>query len=198
MSYCDLFFGLYPSSLYFVITTFRGMALPSSSGEPDLLGPVDRAGLYRWSTDGREEPSLETLWLQNMETMDKVQRIDRSNTVPSSKTFRDQKSVEVFWVWWRVVLFRGYQRFGGTFRLIPAKHWQPPTKIHGDTTQNTRIVTKYYTLLLCRMTYSGIRMRNSHAIHTATRSNFRRLKSVNAVGTQKTLLLAAIQLTLSM
>jgi hypothetical protein len=26
----------------------------------------------------REEPSLETLWLQNIETMDKVQRIDRS------------------------------------------------------------------------------------------------------------------------
>jgi hypothetical protein len=26
----------------------------------------------------REEPSLETLWLQNIETIDKVQRIDRS------------------------------------------------------------------------------------------------------------------------
>jgi hypothetical protein len=40
----------------------------------------------------REEPSLEMLWLQNIETMDKVQRIDRSNTAPSSKTFRDELS----------------------------------------------------------------------------------------------------------
>jgi hypothetical protein len=27
----------------------------------------------------REEPSFETLWLQNIETTDKVQRIDHSN-----------------------------------------------------------------------------------------------------------------------
>jgi hypothetical protein len=47
--YCDLFFELYLSSLYFVITTFRGMALPSSLGEPNLLGPIDRASLYRWT-----------------------------------------------------------------------------------------------------------------------------------------------------
>jgi hypothetical protein len=33
------------------------MALPSSSGEPTLLGPVDWTSLYRWT---REEPSLET------------------------------------------------------------------------------------------------------------------------------------------
>jgi hypothetical protein len=38
----------------------------------------------------REEPSLETLWLQNIRLMDKVQIIDRSNTAPSSKTFRDE------------------------------------------------------------------------------------------------------------
>jgi hypothetical protein len=49
--YCDLFFGLYPSSLCFVTTTFRGMAFPSLSGEPNLLGPIDRATLYRWTTD---------------------------------------------------------------------------------------------------------------------------------------------------
>jgi hypothetical protein len=30
----------------------------------------------------REEPSLETLWLQNIRTMDKVQIIERSNTAP--------------------------------------------------------------------------------------------------------------------
>jgi hypothetical protein len=40
----------------------------------------------------REEPSLETLWLRNMETMEKVQKIDRSYTAPSSKTFRDTSS----------------------------------------------------------------------------------------------------------
>jgi hypothetical protein len=37
--YCNLFFGLSPSSLCFSTTTFRGMALPSSSGEPTLVGP---------------------------------------------------------------------------------------------------------------------------------------------------------------
>jgi hypothetical protein len=40
--YCDLFFGLYPSSLCFVITTFRRMALPLSLGGP--VGPSIEAG----------------------------------------------------------------------------------------------------------------------------------------------------------
>jgi hypothetical protein len=48
------------------------MALPSSSGVPTLVGPVDGASLYWW-------------------TMEKVQKIDRSNTAPSSKTFRDEQ-----------------------------------------------------------------------------------------------------------
>jgi hypothetical protein len=43
----------------------------------------------------RDEPSLEMLWLQNIEMMDKVQRIDRSNAAPSSKTFRDGQFVLV-------------------------------------------------------------------------------------------------------
>jgi hypothetical protein len=36
-------------------------------------------GLYpqRYHNVLKEEPSLKTLWLQNIETMDKVQRIDR-------------------------------------------------------------------------------------------------------------------------
>jgi hypothetical protein len=38
----------------------------------------------------REEPSLETLWLKNIGTMDEVQKIDCNNTTPSSKTFRDE------------------------------------------------------------------------------------------------------------
>jgi hypothetical protein len=54
------------------------MVLPSSSDEPTLLGPVDRASLYRWT---REEPSLETLWLKNIRTMDKVQITDPSTNV---------------------------------------------------------------------------------------------------------------------
>jgi hypothetical protein len=45
---------------------FQGMVLPSSSGEPTLLGPVDWASL---------------------------QITDRSNTAPSSKTFRDEPPI---------------------------------------------------------------------------------------------------------
>jgi hypothetical protein len=41
----------------------------------------------------REKPFLETLWLKNIGTMDKVQKIDRSNTTPSSKTFRDEPNI---------------------------------------------------------------------------------------------------------
>jgi hypothetical protein len=47
--YCNLLFRLYPSALCFETTTFGGMALPLSSSEPTLLGPVDRASLYRWT-----------------------------------------------------------------------------------------------------------------------------------------------------
>jgi hypothetical protein len=54
--------------VFFAITTFRGMVLPSSSGEPTLLGPVDWARLHRWMTD-------------------KVQITDRNNTAQFSKTF---------------------------------------------------------------------------------------------------------------
>jgi hypothetical protein len=82
--HCDLYFGLSPSSPCFKTTTFRGMALPSSSGAPTLVGPVDGAGLYRW-----------TWWLRNKETMEKVQKIDRSYTAPSSKTFGDELIVTI-------------------------------------------------------------------------------------------------------
>jgi hypothetical protein len=60
------------------------MVLPSSSGETYAVGSG------RSSLMSREEPSLETLWLQNIRTMDKVQIIDRNNRAPSSKTFRDE------------------------------------------------------------------------------------------------------------
>jgi hypothetical protein len=48
---------------------FEGWFFPRHQVKPNLLGLVDRASLYRW-------------------TMDKVQTTDRSNTAPSSKTFR--------------------------------------------------------------------------------------------------------------
>jgi hypothetical protein len=38
LNYCDLLFGLYPSSLCFATTTFQGMVLPSSSGETYSVG----------------------------------------------------------------------------------------------------------------------------------------------------------------
>jgi hypothetical protein len=44
--FCHLFFGLYPLSLCFSTTTFWEMAVPSSSSEPTLMGPVDRASLH--------------------------------------------------------------------------------------------------------------------------------------------------------
>jgi hypothetical protein len=44
----------------------------------------------------REEPSLETLRLKNIGTMDKVQKIYLRNTTPSSKTFRDEFEVDIF------------------------------------------------------------------------------------------------------
>jgi hypothetical protein len=79
--YYDLFFGLYPLSLSFSTTTFRGMALPSSSGEPTWVGPVDRASLCRQKLSTKNA-FLETLWLKNIGMMDEVQKIDRSNTTP--------------------------------------------------------------------------------------------------------------------
>jgi hypothetical protein len=46
-NYYFLNFGLCPSSPCFKTTTFQGMALPSSSGAPTLVGPVDGASLCR-------------------------------------------------------------------------------------------------------------------------------------------------------
>jgi hypothetical protein len=73
------------------------MVLPSSSGETYSIGGspieaslIDRTQQSRFHLMTREEPSLETLWLQNIRMTDEVQIIDRSNTAPSSKTFRDE------------------------------------------------------------------------------------------------------------
>jgi hypothetical protein len=56
----------------------------------------------------REEPTLETMCLQNTETMYKDQRVERSNTAPSSKTFSDEQTVHVpaleFDVWSKIDL----------------------------------------------------------------------------------------------
>jgi hypothetical protein len=62
----------------------------SSLGGPIEASSIDWTQQSRFHLMMREEPSLETLWLQNIRTMDKVQITDRSNTAPSSKTFRDE------------------------------------------------------------------------------------------------------------
>jgi hypothetical protein len=60
------------------------------------IGPPIEASSIDWTQQSRfhlmttEEPSLETLWLQNIRTIDKVQITDRSNTSSSSNTFRDE------------------------------------------------------------------------------------------------------------
>jgi hypothetical protein len=52
----------------------------------------------------------EPLWLQNIRTMDKVQTIDHSNTVPSSKTFRNE-------VWWILLTHLLYEAFFGVLNI---------------------------------------------------------------------------------
>jgi hypothetical protein len=47
-------------------------------------GSIDRTQQTRFHVMTREEPSLETLWLQDVRTMDKVQIMDRSNWKYSS------------------------------------------------------------------------------------------------------------------
>jgi hypothetical protein len=104
--YCDLLFGLHPSSLCFVTTAFQGMVLPSSSGETYSVGwlaclvhsvhrSIDRTQLNRFHLMTREEPSLETLWLQNVRAMDLVQITDRSK---SSHLFNEPLNIEQFHV----------------------------------------------------------------------------------------------------
>jgi hypothetical protein len=69
--YCDLLFGLYHlSPLCFATTTFQGPPIEASS--------IDRTQQSSFHLMTNEEPSLETLWLQNIRTVDKVQIIDRS------------------------------------------------------------------------------------------------------------------------
>jgi hypothetical protein len=76
--YWDLPFGLYPSSLCFLTTTFQGMVLLSSSEVKIEASSIDRTQQGRFHLITREEPSLETLWLKNIRMMDKVQITDPS------------------------------------------------------------------------------------------------------------------------
>jgi hypothetical protein len=77
---------LYIVFMFFLTTTFQGMVLPSLSGETYSVGfgqpieasSINRTQQSRFHLRTREEPSLETLWFQNIRTMDKVQIIDRS------------------------------------------------------------------------------------------------------------------------
>jgi hypothetical protein len=64
----------------------------STQCPPIEASSIDRTQQSRFHLMTTEEPSLETLWLQNIRTMNKVQIIYYSNTAPSSKTFRDELS----------------------------------------------------------------------------------------------------------
>jgi hypothetical protein len=73
--YCDLLFGLYPSSLCFLTTI-----------EASLIDQIQQSRFHLMT---REELSLETLWLKNIRTMDEVQITDRSNRILVSPTLSD-------------------------------------------------------------------------------------------------------------
>jgi hypothetical protein len=42
------------------------------------------------ASNGGPIEAIKPLWMKNIGTMDKVQKVDRSNTAPSSETFRDE------------------------------------------------------------------------------------------------------------
>jgi hypothetical protein len=65
----------------------------SSQCPPIEASSIDRTQHSRFHL--REDPSLETLWLKNVRTIDKVQITDCSFTAPSSKTFGDESSCVV-------------------------------------------------------------------------------------------------------
>jgi hypothetical protein len=102
----------------------------------------------------REEPSLETLWLQNIRTMDKVQIIDRGNTAPSSKTFGDEVKfcVEIYQIQIPCVSRdssvrtmtdcrldkRGFDsRLGKDFSVLHTGFGGPPSLLSGDKSVET-------------------------------------------------------------
>jgi hypothetical protein len=57
----------------------------------------------------REEPSLETSWLQNIETIDKVQRIDRSNKISSQRKHNSVATHKTNI--WNTLVFQKHTRF---------------------------------------------------------------------------------------
>jgi hypothetical protein len=85
-------FGLSPSSPCLLTTTFRGMALPSFSGAPTLVGPVGGASLYRWTQNAKHTGHAFQLCVvvYKQEDDGESQNLKNSNTAPSSKTFRDE------------------------------------------------------------------------------------------------------------
>jgi hypothetical protein len=57
----SVFWTLSIALVFFKQQRFKGWFFPRHQVKPTLLGPVDRAILYRWT---REKPSLETLWFK--------------------------------------------------------------------------------------------------------------------------------------
>jgi hypothetical protein len=78
-SFCDLFFGLIHRPYISQTQRFEGWL----DGLPIEASSIDLTHQSRFHLMTREKPSLETLWLKNIGTMDKVQKNDRSNTAPS-------------------------------------------------------------------------------------------------------------------
>jgi hypothetical protein len=75
---------------YFLKTTaFQEMVLPSSSGVTYSVGS-GRSGLSVVHHHHHQNPILKRCGFGKVRAMDKVQKTDPSNTVPSSKTFRDE------------------------------------------------------------------------------------------------------------
>jgi hypothetical protein len=98
---------------------FKGWFFPHLQVKPTLLGPVDRASLYRW-----------TLWLKNIRTVDKVHIIDRSNTAPSWKRlemnqetcfqmFRFFVTAFLNYFWTNGLMFKNFGRNVMPFGVLP-------------------------------------------------------------------------------
>jgi hypothetical protein len=133
--YCYLLFRLYPFVLMFCNHNVSrdGSSLVIRWNLLCLVRSIELAYIGRLHLMTREEPSLETLWLQNIGTMDKVQLIDRSSLNGSIRSryaeiiLRSEvltgmnMSKLVFWVVAPCGLVGKYHHFEGTYCL----HLQP-------------------------------------------------------------------------
>jgi hypothetical protein len=81
------------SSVTVYIVNYRNLWVPRETSSFSLLfkfWTFSSVSLFLNHNVSRKEPSLETLWFKNKETLEIVQNLKSSNTAPSSKTFRDE------------------------------------------------------------------------------------------------------------